>query len=173
MRSRVVYACMIGVFLVTMASIFSWGSGMKTVTSAGKQVSFRVPKNWQSEPEGNGMMFYAPEPDSGTLRLDVLTFRSPNSPADEPPSSLSHAQKMGVPLETLPSGIHFLRAQTKAKEEDDDLASIEWNLEAREGEYTAIAIFSFTLLESQVEVSKYKEQIEMLDREIRQATVLP
>ncbi len=54
----------------------------KTIEYRGGLVTFRIPSDWVEEYEADGGgAFYAEKPDSGTLRLNVNTLRSP-SPID-------------------------------------------------------------------------------------------
>lgn len=144
---------------------------MKTVSSAGGQVRFRVPKHWEQEPDGNGTMLYDPEADSGTLRLNVLPFRNPEPNPDDPPELADEAEKYGVPLDLLPSGAYMVRTRETFREEDDDCSMETWQLEVKEGQYVVIAIFTFTLLEEQRSSIKYQDQLRMLDQEIRRAEI--
>lgn len=144
---------------------------MKTVSSAGGQVRFRVPKHWQQEADGNGTMLYAPEPNSGTLRLNVLTFRNPEPTPSDPPELADEAEVHGVPLELLLSGAYMVRTRKKFREEEDDCSMETWQLEVKEGYHVVIAIFTFTLLEEQMSGIKYQDQLMMLDHEIRGAEI--
>lgn len=56
----------------------------KKINYRGGVVRFPIPSDWveEYEPEGGGT-FYADNPDSGTLRLNVLGFESPNKAAEE------------------------------------------------------------------------------------------
>jgi hypothetical protein len=54
----------------------------KTIQYRGGLVTFRIPSDWVEEYEADGGgAFYPEKPNSGTLRLNVMTLRSP-SPID-------------------------------------------------------------------------------------------
>jgi hypothetical protein len=51
---------------------------MKPIVYRGGIITFRVPATWKEEYEAEGGgTFYDDRPDSGTLRLNVLTFKAP------------------------------------------------------------------------------------------------
>src|SRR3954471_16013798 len=51
---------------------------LKTITYRGGLVRFRIPADWQEEyEEAGGGTFYAPDDQSGALRLNVLTMEAP------------------------------------------------------------------------------------------------
>jgi len=51
---------------------------MKTIEYRGGVVSFRIPSKWKEEyEEKGGGTFYEPVQDSGTLRLNIITFKAP------------------------------------------------------------------------------------------------
>jgi hypothetical protein len=74
-------------------------SDWKTIRYRGGLVEFRVPRSWVEEygEDGEGA-FYEPTPDSDTLRLSVLTFRSPSSVDSETPIDLlrPRSERRGV-----------------------------------------------------------------------------
>ncbi len=75
----------------------------KTINYRGGLVRFRIPTDWieEYEPEGGGM-FYADGPDTGTLRLNVLTSvregGGPMEPAAEFLSNLSGLDRAATPV---------------------------------------------------------------------------
>lgn len=170
---RLVFMGMIILALSLVAILQFWSLGMKEVTSRGGQVRFKVPKSWVGEPEGTGIMYYAPTEDSGTLRLSVLTYKTRNrDPKDEPGIALI-AEKRGAKVDKLPNGNHFLRFVDRGVRNGESLATTHWQLERAEPGLVVIAIFSYTHLDRPEDRARFQSEVEMLDREIRKAAVTP
>ncbi|MBL8085918.1 MAG: hypothetical protein JNN26_25045, partial [Candidatus Obscuribacter sp.] len=78
---------------------------MKTIVYRGGIVKFQIPSHWKEEyEEEGGGTFYEDSADSGTLRLNVLTFES-ESPLGENSSQellKSLSKQPDAIIETLP-----------------------------------------------------------------------
>ena len=60
------------------------GDNLKTISYRGGVVTFQIPSTWIEEyEEQGGGTFYEDSPDSGTLRLNVMTFKTPQSSDQE------------------------------------------------------------------------------------------
>ncbi len=98
---------------------------MKTVTSRGGALEFKVPDDWRAEPDpdGNGNIFFPPDDPDTTLRLDVLTFKPPsrltrpraidalkaNFDSDAPPRELPNGSALATSLEEVEeTGVRFM-----------------------------------------------------------------
>ncbi len=139
---------------------------MKTVTSRGGQVQFLLPEDWVVEPSDNGIQAYSPQPASGTLRLDVLTFRLRSGAA---PQSADHLlRRLGGNGEPVPlaNGVWMARYRKESAEDGVPNVQTYWHLGlVRDPEYFE-AIFSYTLDQDQLEEPRHKADLEMLEREV-------
>jgi hypothetical protein len=76
-------------------------TSLKPITYRGGIVRFEIPSDWIEEFEtSGGGTFYENRPDSGTLRLNVLSFSSKNTPSEE----MARSVFKDNPTEVLPSG---------------------------------------------------------------------
>jgi hypothetical protein len=146
---------------------------LKKVSYRGGVVEFSIPNTWKEEyvAEGGGV-FYLDSPDSGTLRLDVITARPPGpmtaSTTLETIRSLESAR--GRPIEVLTDGNALVKFFERRAESGQDLYLIYWIIGSRAGaDHVRIAIFSYTLLKGQEEDERFKREIALLDSEIRKA----
>jgi len=173
MGSRVAFLGLIILTLVLILTLQFMSQGMKEVASRGKQVMFKIPKSWTGEPDGNGVMFYGPEPDAGTLRLSVLTYQTPDrKPNDEPGIALI-AKKEGVKIEKLSNGSYFMKLSKRGSRDGESLMTTYWNLERSEPNVVAIAMFTYTHVDYGASKGRFAKEVAMLDREIRNAVLKP
>jgi hypothetical protein len=145
-------------------------SGMKEIIYRGGLVTFSIPANWAEEyGDDGGAVLYDPVPDSGTLRLSVLTVR-----ADETSEKIDvdlevkqKAKETGGSFKILDEGNALVCYDQKTTEEDHEIAIRLWNVyNPIPPSHLRVATFSYTLLESQMDLPKYLEELEMLDRQI-------
>lgn len=147
----------------------------KTVEYQGGVVNFRIPPDWveEYEPDGGGI-FYAEQPDSGTLRLNVMTSRSP-TPIDARATDellLPRAQSRGVSVRPLPGGSAVISYSEPAEEDGTALVMHYWEVANAVPPFHArLAVFSYTTLAS--EKNGVSEDVEWLDREICACTFAP
>lgn len=144
---------------------------MKTIDYRNGLVRFRIPTQWIEEYEdGGGSTFYADDPDSPTLRLNVLTFQSPR-PVDEiTPSELlsSRAEKIHQSIVQLDTGNAVIAYNQSSEEDGHALLIFYWELaNAVPPAHGRLAIFSLTILESQQDDPDIIETIQMVDREVK------
>jgi hypothetical protein len=142
---------------------------MKVVQSLGGGAKFRIPKNWIEEREEDLMMFYAPGPNAGTLRLSVLEARGSKAVDKAVPSTIlkeSQVQHKGK-LEKLGQDRWLLTYAKRSKEKGESLYLAFWMVEEKASDRVTNSIFSYTLLEGQQDEPQYRAEIQMLDREIR------
>jgi hypothetical protein len=151
---------------------------MKEIIYRGGLVRFHVPSSWVEEyqPEGGGT-FYEDRDDSGTLRLNVLTFASKEPvtsngiPQLFKEMSLTHNS---IDLRALPNGNVLLKYADRAVEEGEELLIYYWQLgNPVPPKHLRIADFSFTILASQSSDTEIIEQVRMLDGEIAGAEFAP
>jgi len=139
---------------------------MKTISYRGGIVRFSVPSNWveEYEPEGGGT-FYEDRPDSGTLRLNVLSFESPK-PAAEMASSAFKQD----PTEMLSSGFLMRRSIKSAVESGEALSVHRWEIAVPVPPNSLrLVCFSHTILAAQERDAEIVAELRLLDDSIRAA----
>lgn len=140
-------------------------SNFKTITYRGGIAQFAIPAHWREEyePTGGGT-FYEDSPDSGTLRLNVLSFESKNTPAEQMAAT---AFRDGA-ISSTASGLPLRREEKPAEENDEKLYIVRWEVAIPVAPNSLrLAIFSYTILESQLQDPAFVEEIQQLERSIR------
>src|SRR5262245_13890714 len=150
---------------------------MKVLAYRGGLVRFRIPADWIEEyDEDGGGTFYEDRPESGTLRLNVLTFASshPLGSAAAVDALLPRGAKYSAAPELLPDGNALIRYGVTALEDGQPIY-IEWWEVANPvpPKHLRIALFSFTILEEQRTQSAFADAIEAIDGEVRCAEFSP
>jgi hypothetical protein len=147
---------------------------MKTVRYRGGVVSFRIPADWEEEyEEEGGGTFYEDEPDSGTLRLNVLTMQSPDPVDADTAASLVElrVEETSGKAERLPNGNAVLRYQQRTEDEDGPVAVWFWEVAAAvPTDHARYAVFSYTVPAYRAEEAEVAAQVAMLDRELSRCT---
>ena len=122
--------------------------GMKTIRYRGGIVTFRIPAHWTEEyEEEGGGIFYNEDNDSGTLRLNVLTFASKTPVTTRTAMSLLEARRQEYQgtLTDLGNGNALLRYTDVAQEEGESLTSHYWQIaNVVPPNHFRLAIFSYT-----------------------------
>ena len=142
---------------------------MRVVRSLGGAVKFRVPKDWIEQREEDLMMFYAPGPRAGTLRLSVLDARGSKAVSATVPSPVLKSQQArhkGKIVE-LAKGRWLLTFEHRDKEQGKSQYLAFWIVEEKSRDRVTTSIFSYTLQDGQQSEPRYREEMQMLDREIR------
>jgi hypothetical protein len=141
---------------------------LKTISYRGGIVRFTIPQSWKEEyePEG-GATFYEDAPDSGTLRLSVLSCHSKGAKT---------CQQMVSGLiadggyETLQEGLAIKSHVDSAEEKGHWLEVHYWEVAVPVSpDRLRMAIFSFTILAAHADETDARHDIELLDRSIRGA----
>lgn len=144
---------------------------MKTINYRGGLVRFRIPAQWIEEYEDDGGgTFFADDPDSPTLRLNVVTFRASRLVDENTPSELlnSRAEKTGQSIALLDTGNSVIAYNQRSEEDGHNLLIFYWELaNAVPPSHGRLAIFSLTILESQQHDPAIIETIQMVDREVK------
>ena len=99
---------------------------LKTINYRGGVVVFRIPASWREEydPEGGGT-FYEDKPNSGTLRLNVLSFESTSEENWE--QAVGRVFPAGS-FELLPSGLNLRQYMLPGEENDEILHIHRWEI---------------------------------------------
>ena len=154
---------------------------MKSILYRGGVVRFRIPTHWVEEySDIEGGMFYEDNPDSGTLRLKVITL----STAKE-----LHARSAQDILEVVVRGLDtsvegetrsrkdgnaVLRYEEAAFEQGMPLRIVYWVIANPLPPHDArIVTFSFTMLASQRNEESVQRDLETLEEEIDSAIFAP
>ena len=139
---------------------------LKNIDYRGGLVRFAIPVTWveEYEAEGGGA-FYLDAPDSGTLRLSVLTFEGPSRPDRE--ALLKAVAHSGTP-EWLPTGNALAFSRASGTEES---VVFHWELaNSVAPRHLRLALFSYTVPASRAESSAVQEDVRLLGDQIRHAT---
>jgi len=131
-------------------------------------VRFSLPSHWREEyePEGGGT-FYEDRPDSGTLRLNVITAESKSG--ESPEQAAEHAFPAGS-FETLPSGLHMRHRIVDAEERGTAIRLHRWEIAvpvppAR----VRIVCFTHTILAKQESDPATVAELALVEQSIRSA----
>lgn len=143
---------------------------MKTIGYRGGIVTFRIPSHWKEEyePEGGGS-FYEDMPETGTLRLNIITSEAPHGSL--PPTGyevlLHESINTQAKILRLPNG-DGLKHYLKTAEEEGTLLEIHfWEIAHCVPPKTLyLAIFSWTIPAVHAALAKSKEEIQMIVREL-------
>lgn len=141
---------------------------LKTIEYRGGIVEFVIPSHWREEyePEGGGT-FYEDAADSGTLRLNVLSFESKDTPAEQMAAT---AFRDGA-VSSTSGGLPLRREDETAEENGERLHIVRWEVAIPVPPRSLrLAIFSYTVLESQLQDSGCAAAIQQLETSIRQAS---
>jgi len=149
----------------------------KTIVYRGGLVRFRIPAHWieEYEPEGGGT-FYEEGPDTGTLRLNVLTFESKQADRMKSPSDF-----LSTYVKELPDAEIIARTDGNASlafwkfherdEEEPALAIRYWQVANRVLPlHMRLAVFSYTMLRSRKDDPRFIGEVRMIADEVRRCT---
>ena len=153
-------------------------SKMKTISYRGGVITFRIPAAWKEEyqPEGGGAFYDNNRAESGTLRLNVITFRAPAGKL--PPDGLAYftgepkAKEARLSKTLHSDGLKFYRRD--AEEAGEKLHVYTWQIaHCTPPDTLRVAIFTWTLLAAQSGDAEFKKEVEILDGEIAKAQFHP
>jgi hypothetical protein len=150
---------------------------LKTIAYRGGIVRFNIPANWVEEyEEDGGATFYENRPDSGTLRLNILTAKAPDDiEGDLPVHALSTLPDVNPEeITKLGNGNALVRSLERTEEEGQKITLYWWYLANHvPPNYVRMANFSYTILTSQENLDSFKEEIQLLDEQIKHAVFHP
>jgi len=163
-------------FLIGGILMVACQKNLKEVEYRGGIVNFSIPSTWVEEYETDGGgTFYEDRPDSGTLRLNVLTFKTPvgevKVKAIDALPSLKSAS--GNP-ELLSESVAYIHYVKRSEEDGEDITIYWWVLsQVLESNYVRILNFSYTILTSQEDELQTQAEVELLTEQIRKARLHP
>ena len=143
---------------------------LKKIAYRGGIIDFSIPRTWIEEygDEGGGV-FYEDAEDSGTLRVNVMTFASNrNSEAiDVDVEAKTKAKENNGVAIILDDGNALVKYEKDALENGENLKITFWEVyNPVPQNHLRIAVFSYTLLSSQFDLPNFQQELELLDREI-------
>lgn len=150
---------------------------LKTITYRGGLMYFRIPAHWKEEyEEQGGGTFYEDAPDSGTLRLNVLTFTAPVGQL--PASGHEYFTKQPISAGERIVQTHAgdgMKMYVKPTEENGEKLDIyRWEIaHCVQPQTFHMAIFTWTILSGQRSLPKFQREIQALSNELSQAYFHP
>jgi hypothetical protein len=150
---------------------------MKTIEYCGGVVAFRIPSDWKEEYEDKGGgTFFEDAPDSGTLRLSVLTFRAPPGKL----AACGYDQLVRDPAEDdvsiakLSSGDGLKQYCKQTQDGGESLDVHYWEVaHCAPPEKHYLAVFSYTILTTRRDNQKFRQEIQMITDEVKQIRFHP
>lgn len=141
---------------------------LKMISYRGGLVFFALPAIWREEyqPEGGGT-FYDDRPDSGTLRLNVLSFSSKDVPAKQ----MAATAFPNGSFELLQDGIPLRKTVVALEEGEHKLRLHSWEVAVPVPPNSLrIAAFRHTVLAEKEQDPQIVQELEFIDRSVRAAT---
>lgn len=143
--------------------------GMKVIRYRGGVVVFCIPDTWEEEyGDDGGGTFYEDEPDSGTLRLNIITIETASTLGPDAAIHLlqPRAVETECEIETMPGENALIMYSVAAAE--DDLWIWYWEVaNPVPPNHARIAIFSYSVPADRKSDVEVLEEVDMIDREIR------
>jgi hypothetical protein len=145
---------------------------MKTIGYRGGVVTFRIPASWKEEySDTDGGTFYEDKPDSGTLRLKLITAESPSEITSDSATSLLNTLRVvkGQAMRQ-PNGNAFARYEEESVDGGQKIKILYWLVaNPVPPKHVRIATFSYTVLQGQERHSATLHDIQMLEKQILEA----
>lgn len=144
----------------------------KEVIYRGGVVRFFIPTHWREEyEEDGGGIFYEPSENTGTLRLNVLSFLAKEDVLPSYPLEIIRKRSVEYrgKVEELPDSRFLLKYSMNARENDEDLVVYYWEVARMVSprDYN-IAVFSFTIgLNEMKSASAIGEEVAAIEDEIK------
>ncbi|MGO4377661.1 hypothetical protein AB4Z19_05280 [Pseudoduganella sp. RAF19] len=166
-----------------IAALFSFKSSVaaqelqsppKQINYRGGLVVFALPGAWveEYEPEGGGV-FYAPGDDTGTLRLDVITAKSPH-PVTSADSASVLLKTGDSDVESLPTGAAIAKHVSREVDRGTPITIYWWSVASVvEPDHVRIASFSYSILSSQEQSKRTALDLSFLEQSIRDIRFSP
>ena len=171
------HICLLLVALFLSPIAFAGNVQMKEIVYRGGVVKFAVPKHWveEYEPDGGGM-FYENAPNTGTLRLNVITVQLPKElGSDSAYESLlllkSTNQKT---IKRLPNGNAITTWVQRGSESGQAITLFWWQVtNPVPPRHMRSANFSYTVLASQENLPRTMNEVQLLNGSIENAVFHP
>lgn len=149
----------------------------KTINYRGGLVTFDIPQHWKEEyqPEGGGM-FYEDGPATGTLRLNVITAKSPQPITSNSTVEALVGLKAIKPseVEKLSNSNAIAKSVKRTSEQGTAITLFWWYVaNAVPPQHVRVATFSYTVLTSNEKLSTTVADIKFIEASIRNARFHP
>lgn len=146
---------------------------LKEINFHGGVIKFNIPSNWKEEYGKNGKgAFYEDAPDTGTLRLSVVTMEAP----PDAKGNLLVLALSSIPdidqknIEILANGNALAHAVQRSEDEGTKITLYWWYLANHvPPNDVRMAVYSYAILTSKENDRKTKEEIGLLERQIKNA----
>lgn len=163
--------------MLSNTSVHAGDFEMKEIQYCGGLVTFSVPKNWVEEydPDGGGM-FYENAPDTGTLRLNLITAKSRTPLSDDAAFEELVAMKSvkAESVQRLRNGNAIATSIQRSSEQGQDITIFWWHLTSPvRPSHLRIANFSYTVLTAQERSEIVKREVKILTESIKDAKFQP
>ena len=145
---------------------------MKTIRYRGGLVTFQIPKDWREEyEEDGGGTFYQPGDDTSTLRLNVLTFKTPSGKPVTPDSVIlfldPSAKKRNTKVIPLRPGLAYIRYDDSTTEAGQPITIRTWQLaQMVPPDHARIFVFTYTHLTSHFNTRATTTELALLEHSI-------
>jgi len=141
---------------------------LTTITYRGGIAKFRIPSSWveEYEPSGGGT-FYENGPDTGTLRINVLSFEKAAGDSHTRTSArdMLAGSNDASEVRQLPDGNALARSRRTTTEDGEDLLIYTWRIGVMVSPtHFRLVVFSYTILANQDQQPAMQQEIELLDR---------
>ena len=162
---------------LAMSTTLAIAQSTREIVYRGGILRFAVPADWAEEYEQQGgATFYAKRPNSGSLRLNVVTLKAPNAvtagTAQEVLKQLRGIDRDSI--EQLPSGNAIGRDMQRLSDSGIAITQYWWYLSNPvPPEYVRIAMFSYTVPTSNEKSAQTSAELKLLERSIRNAKFHP
>jgi len=145
---------------------------MKTISYRGGIVAFRIPASWKEEySDTDGGTFYEDKPDSGTLRLKLITAESPLEITSDSATSILNTLRVvnGQAMRQL-NGNALARYEEMSVDRGQKIKILYWLVaNPVPPKHARIATFSYAILQKKECDSAAVRDIQMLEKEIQGA----
>lgn len=150
---------------------------MKEIKYRGGVVTFSIPKHWVDEYETDGGgMFYEDAPNTGTLRLNVITAKSPKPlAADAAYEELATMKGINTKnVQRLANGNALATEIQRAMEQGQGITLFWWYVtNPVPPNHIRMANFSYTVLTAQENSEQTHREVQLLTDSIKNATFHP
>ncbi|WP_133611429.1 hypothetical protein [Aquabacterium commune] len=163
--------------LASTTSAYGAALEMKEIQYRGGIINFSVPKNWveESEPDG-GAMFYEDAPDTGTLRLNVITATSPQLLSDDAAFERLAAMSSVAAgsVQRLKNGNAIATSILRSTEQGHAITLFWWYVtNPVRPNHMRIANFSYTVLTEKEGSETVKRDVQLLTEAIKNSRFHP
>ena len=171
------YAYWLLLALLSITSAHAGDIAMKEIRFRGGLVSFSIPKHWVEESERDTTgLFYADVPDSGALRLDVITYKLPKPLSKDAAFEelKANSRLKSHSIQRLKNGNAIATAIERASDQGTATTLFWWHVtNPVHPDHVRLANFSYTVPTSREGTDTVKREVQMLTESIKNAKFHP